>query len=185
MWYFKHVYHILWESRSLKDFVAVKVKQSYYGSGQALRLPGGWGSQISRQSAHEGGKVVSHTHRPPLPPGNICGTLSVRGWVNPRAIVRLERLCQWKIPVTPSGIEPATFWLVAQCLNQLRHHVPHFIAVMVTFVVEKCEHSHCLEKKLNLYKNKKLERECVTFLCLQKQGKLSKLERDKITVYLV
>jgi len=31
-------------------------------------------SQISRQSAHEDGKVVSPTHRPLLSPGNIPGT---------------------------------------------------------------------------------------------------------------
>jgi len=38
------------------------------------RVTGVWGSQISRQLAYQCAKVVSPTHRPPLPPGYIPGT---------------------------------------------------------------------------------------------------------------
>ena len=36
---------------------------------QPVTVPGGSDSEISRQSAHEGGKVVSPAHRPPFPLG--------------------------------------------------------------------------------------------------------------------
>jgi hypothetical protein len=41
--------------------------QAWTGPEDSRRL----GSQISRQLAHEVGKVVSSMYRPPLPPGNI------------------------------------------------------------------------------------------------------------------
>ena len=54
-------------------FREIKLKQSLYSPITAITVPGFWGSQISRQSAHDGGNTVSHKHQPPLPPGNISG----------------------------------------------------------------------------------------------------------------
>jgi len=42
-------------------------------------------------------------------------------------------LSQWKIPITASGIEPATLRIAAHCLNQLRHRVPVEITVAGVF----------------------------------------------------
>ena len=89
--------------------------------GKAVPLQACSGPECSRKlrfpdfmtTAQDGGKVVSLTHRPPLPPGNTPVLISVRGWVDTRAIVRPEGLCYWKIPMTQSGIEPATCRFVA------------------------------------------------------------------------
>ena len=69
------------------------------------------------------------------PPKEIFLVLiSVRGWVDPRASVQPEGLVQRKLPITPSGIKPASFQLLAQYLKHLcspvpsllRQHTEHF-----------------------------------------------------------
>jgi hypothetical protein len=122
-------------------FIYIRVKQSHYRPGQPLRILGSLGSQISRQLEHEGGKFVSPTHRPPLPQKTFLVHISVRGCVELRAIVRPE----WKNPMTPSGIEPATFRLVAQCLNQLRHRT-------LISITNKCSLYYAQTKTFNLSK---------------------------------
>jgi hypothetical protein len=48
--------------------------------------------------------------------------------------VRLEGLGQLKNPMTSLEIEPMTFRLVAQCLNQLRYRVPLVVLPAIDLV---------------------------------------------------
>ena len=101
-----------------------KQSNPHYRPGQALRVPGGWGSQTSRQSTHEGGKVVSTYAPAAFTPQEIFLVLiSFRSWVDSRATVRPEGLCQWKIPMRPSGNR--TLDLPAcSAVSQPYHRVP-------------------------------------------------------------
>jgi len=103
--------------------VKIKVKQSRYRPGVAQRVPGSYASQISWQrhrmvvrlsALRTGHLYLQEIH---------LVLISVRGFADPRAIVRPEGLCHWKIPMTPSGIEPATCrFVVVHLQEQNKNH---------------------------------------------------------------
>lgn len=84
-----------------------KLKLSHHRPGHALMIPGGRVPRIYGISAHEGGKVVNLTHRPPLTPREY-----------PWYLV-LSKLESTPEAMTPSGNDLAIFRLIAQSLNQL------------------------------------------------------------------
>ena len=59
--------HHAYSNILILSYVILRVKQYLFRVGQGLRAPWGWGFQISWQSAHADGKVVSPKYRPPLP----------------------------------------------------------------------------------------------------------------------
>jgi len=101
--------------------IKVNAKHSHYRPGENLRVPGGWGSQISRQSANYGGKPYAPAAF--TPHEIFLVPISVRGWVNSMDIVQPVWLWELKISMISSGIESAPFRHIVQCLNQLCHRL--------------------------------------------------------------
>ena len=111
-------------------------------------VPGDWSSRISRQSAHESGKVVSPTYRPPLPPrgyswysfvleaestpGPQCGR---KDYVN-------EKL-QWYHRESSAVPQPTA-----------PPRTPHCICITLKKVLHKCIKIFCLISMWNTAANK-------------------------------
>jgi hypothetical protein len=72
--------------------------------------------------------------------------VSVAG-VDPRAIVRLEELCQWKIPMTTSGIERETS---GSCRSRLNHRP--MLTTATNLIYSACEGRDCSVGIATLYK---------------------------------
>ena len=135
--------HCLYHNEFSKEYNLVLPLSIYCkvkGKGKAVPLqawssPEGsrsYGSQIPWQENREEVRSALGTGR--LYPQKILLVLiSIRGWVDPSAIVRSEGLSQWKIPMTPSGIELATCRFVAQHLNHCATAVPTSIYSIFSF----------------------------------------------------
>jgi hypothetical protein len=97
-------------------------KQSHYRPEQAHRVPGRRGSQISRKSAQESGRLSAIRTDRLYPPGEIPGTHFFLRLSRPQGHCATYRIMPMKKSNDTIGNRTCRF--VAQCLNQMRHRGP-------------------------------------------------------------
>jgi len=122
------------------------------------------------KTTQDGGKVVSRTHRPPLPPGNVPGTHFCQRLNRPKGHSVIGRiLCHWKM--TRAGI-------VAQHLNHCATAVSRSLIPAFIIMYSRLSKSHttlwCYEMSdANSFKvsiSKDLERNCFKPLAVACHG---------------
>ena len=122
-------------------------RQSCTGLDRYLGLQDVETLRISKQWAHEGGKDVSLTHRPPLPQAEST----------PRPIVWPEGLNKWKIQMTPSGFFCVLFYCV--CTSSVLVSLSWLSCILPFVFTYDAQHKHpCPRRYSNVQPQQALER---------------------------
>jgi hypothetical protein len=117
------LWNISWLSTCYMELYSRTLQNHHYENHKSYKNPrnrpwrpiGLWNieaSTFSKHSAHRWWWRQPYVSTALYLPRRFLVLISVRGWVDPRAIMWLEGLGQLKNPVTSLGIGPVTFWLV-------------------------------------------------------------------------
>jgi len=115
-------------------------------------------------TAQDGGRLSALGTGRVYPQEMLLILICVRGWVDPRAILRSEGFYVNENPMTPPGIEPATFRLVAKHLNHCDTAAPFFFVfvdnifthtseyvILIAFARQQCVREHNSVLHLNVH----------------------------------